>query len=70
MAEGATYPCIVTDETGTTRLAGFLTFTDDTNQPVPGGDGVISVSQLDATGITDGFLVTADTEVATWEAPA
>lgn len=68
MAEGASYPAIFTDETGTTRLAGFLTFTDDSNQPQP--SGLIPVSQLDATGITDGFLVTSQSEVAEWDAPA
>lgn len=63
------YPAQFVDETGAVRLEGFLVFTDPDNQPVPPGDGMIDVSQLIATGITDGFLVTADTEVATWEAP-
>lgn len=70
MAAGNDYPAEIVDANGHVTEGVIIRFTDSTNQPVAPGAGKIALTQLDATGITNGFLVTADTEVATWEAPA
>lgn len=62
------YPIEIDDVGGGVRIAGIANFTDPSNQPQPGGS-TIDVSQIDATGITDGFVVTAEGEAATWAAP-
>lgn len=69
MAVGNDYPADIIDANGNVSQGITIRFLDSTNQPVPPGDGLIDVSQLNAQGVTDGFLVTSDSEVATWEAP-
>lgn len=69
MAVGNDYPADIIDANGNVSQGITIRFLDSTNQPVPPGDGMIAVSQIDADGITDDFVVTAESDVAVWQAP-
>jgi hypothetical protein len=49
MANGETYPFLVVDDNGETRLDGNLTFSDSTDQPAPGGNNQATVPAATAT---------------------